>query len=336
MGGSGKWMKSLMGLKKSETDHNHQEKLTDSNKGKKWKLWRNSSGSRSRQSEATSETSSVTATGDPMSATLAALARAPPKDFLTIRQEWAAVQIQSAFRSFLARRALKALKGIVKIQALVRGRKERKKVAVTYQCMQAIFRVQEKVRAQRLEASSDLSPLESDNSSPNPVKLAEDGWCDKAGSVDEIRSKIQMRQDAAIKRERALSYALSSQQQWKAVTPNRKSSCSKSQETNFSNPNSVQVKRNNISTRVVLKPVLRTQSGSFSDFDSSSPSSSSPAGLSYMGLTESTKAKMSQRRKALSNVSNLENVRNVSGVRVRKCGENKENRRFEGRMSPFA
>ncbi|CAK9172718.1 unnamed protein product [Ilex paraguariensis] len=64
-------------------------------------------------------------------------------------EKWAAVKIQTVFRGFLARKALRALKGLVKLQALVRGYLVRKQATATLHSMQALIRAQASVRAQR-------------------------------------------------------------------------------------------------------------------------------------------------------------------------------------------
>ncbi|ESW22591.1 hypothetical protein PHAVU_005G165500 [Phaseolus vulgaris] len=68
---------------------------------------------------------------------------------------WAAVSIQSFFRGYLARKALRALKGLVKIQALVRGYLVRKRVAATLHSVQAMIRSQAVARSVRARRSMD-------------------------------------------------------------------------------------------------------------------------------------------------------------------------------------
>ena len=65
------------------------------------------------------------------------------------REEWAATRIHKALRGFPARKELRALKRLVRLQALVRGHTVRKQAAITLRCMQALMRVQAHVRARR-------------------------------------------------------------------------------------------------------------------------------------------------------------------------------------------
>ncbi|MBA0784461.1 hypothetical protein Gotri_027003, partial [Gossypium trilobum] len=54
----------------------------------------------------------------------------------------AAIVIQTAFRGYIARKALGALQGVVKLQALVRGYNVRRRAKVALKCMQSLVRVQ--------------------------------------------------------------------------------------------------------------------------------------------------------------------------------------------------
>uniref|UniRef100_A0A5B7AJN2 DUF4005 domain-containing protein n=1 Tax=Davidia involucrata TaxID=16924 RepID=A0A5B7AJN2_DAVIN len=81
-----------------------------------------------------------------------------------IREEWAAaIKIQSHFRAYLSRRALRALKALVKLQALVRGHIVRKQTADMLQRMQALLRAQARALVGRAQISE--SPHSSTKSS---------------------------------------------------------------------------------------------------------------------------------------------------------------------------
>ncbi|GLT65922.1 hypothetical protein SLA2020_383220 [Shorea laevis] len=68
-------------------------------------------------------------------------------------ERWGATKIQAVFRGYLARKALRALKGLVRLQALVRGYLVRKRAAATLHSMQALIRAQTAVRSQRFHRS---------------------------------------------------------------------------------------------------------------------------------------------------------------------------------------
>ncbi|KAK2428036.1 Protein of unknown function (DUF4005) [Trifolium repens] len=66
-------------------------------------------------------------------------------------EESSAIKIQTAFRGYLARKALRALKGIVMLQSIIRGRAVRRQAMSTLKCLQSIVSIQSQVIARKLQ-----------------------------------------------------------------------------------------------------------------------------------------------------------------------------------------
>jgi hypothetical protein len=84
--------------------------VKEGGKSKKWRLWRSSSGDNSswkgfnsNPHKAASEGSESPTAAEAFTAAVATVVRAQPKDFRLVRQEWAAIRIQTTFRGFLVK-----------------------------------------------------------------------------------------------------------------------------------------------------------------------------------------------------------------------------------------
>ncbi|KAH9330911.1 hypothetical protein KI387_003019, partial [Taxus chinensis] len=70
-----------------------------------------------------------------------------------LREESAAIKAQAVFRGYLARKAFRALRGLIRLQALVRGHLVRRQAVGSLRCLQAIVRLQALVRGRRVRMS---------------------------------------------------------------------------------------------------------------------------------------------------------------------------------------
>lgn len=125
-------------------------------------------------SSATTEAAVAAITSAQAAATIVRMSAAAgrnPRHGRSAVQDAAAIMIQSVFRGHLARKALRALRGLVKLQALIRGHIVRKQATAALRCMHALVTVQERARAQRIlqAEEANIRPQKPTNRrSPSP------------------------------------------------------------------------------------------------------------------------------------------------------------------------
>ncbi|KAL2330731.1 hypothetical protein Fmac_018312 [Flemingia macrophylla] len=129
-------------------------------------------------------------------------------------EETSAIKIQTAFRGYLARKALRALKGIVKLQAIIRGRAVRRQTMSTLKCLQSIVSIQSQVFARRLqmvERKWDCGEhVEMQGSRDKIIRMdsnSERRWDDRILLKEEVDASCISKKEAVLKREKVKEYS---------------------------------------------------------------------------------------------------------------------------------
>ncbi|KAL8479273.1 hypothetical protein ACS0TY_026220 [Phlomoides rotata] len=144
-------------------------------------------------------------------------------------QHRSAAMIQATYRGYLARRNFRALRGLMRLQGVVRGQNAKRQTTNAMKQMQLLVRVQTQIQSRRIQMLENQALLsqahrndkeaESTLSKWTSNQLPEAGnngdWDDSVLTKEEREARLRKKVEAVVKRERAMAYAYS-HQLWKA------------------------------------------------------------------------------------------------------------------------
>ncbi|CAN1135454.1 Protein IQ-DOMAIN 2 [Linum perenne] len=135
------------------------------------------------------------------------------------KEEAAAIMIQTVFRGYLARRGLRALRGLVRLKQLMEGPTVKRQAVHTLRCMQTLSRVQTQIHTRRVRMSEENQALQRQLLQKHAKELEslrmKEQWDDSLQSKEKMESNMLSKYEATMRRERALAYAFSHQQSLK-------------------------------------------------------------------------------------------------------------------------
>uniref|UniRef100_A0A0D9WM35 Uncharacterized protein n=1 Tax=Leersia perrieri TaxID=77586 RepID=A0A0D9WM35_9ORYZ len=133
-------------------------------------------------------------------------------------EEWAATRIQNAFRCYKARKALRCLKGVKRLHIIGQTNPVNKQTATTLNYIQSWNKLQAEIRNRRafMVTEGRNRKKKQENQMKLEAKLhnLQVEWNGGSDTMEEILGRIQQREEAAVKRERAMAYAFN--HQWRA------------------------------------------------------------------------------------------------------------------------
>ncbi|OEL21095.1 Protein IQ-DOMAIN 1 [Dichanthelium oligosanthes] len=133
-------------------------------------------------------------------------------------EEWAATRIQNAFRKYKARKTLRCLRGVKRLRVVGQANPVKKQTAATLSYIQSWNKLQSEIRNRRafMVTEGRNRKKKQENQMKLEAKLhnLQVEWNGGSDTMDEILARIQQREEAAVKRERAMAYAFN--HQWRA------------------------------------------------------------------------------------------------------------------------
>ncbi|EMS53927.1 Protein IQ-DOMAIN 1 [Triticum urartu] len=142
----------------------------------------------------------------PAEATAVVTPRAPARS----REELAAVRIQTACRGYLVRKGYKA-RAQARLMSLLEGVAVKRQTEDALYSMQMMTRVQTQIYARRVNKDKALKSQVQPKQGPDKTKTGE-VWDHTHQSKEQIEATLATKQEAASRRQKALSYAFSHQE----------------------------------------------------------------------------------------------------------------------------
>ncbi|XP_016501946.1 protein IQ-DOMAIN 9 [Nicotiana tabacum] len=133
-------------------------------------------------------------------------------------EDKAATKIQAAFRAYVARKTLRCLKRISRLQSMTQSSSVKKQASATLNNLHSWNRIQTEIRARRISMVIEgrLKQKKLENQLKLEAKLhnVEVEWSGGPETMEVVLARIHQREEAAVKRERTMTYAFS--HQWRA------------------------------------------------------------------------------------------------------------------------
>ncbi|KAK2642193.1 hypothetical protein Ddye_023956 [Dipteronia dyeriana] len=197
--GSGDWFKTIINSKKVKISSSKQVKGSSASAKSNGFKWKKRSGKESNSLAKSSTSGNNGALAIPV-------------------EDVAAIRIQTAIRAYMARKSLRLLKGTVRLQAVTQHPSVKMHATSALSYLHTWNYLHAEIRDRRLcmvkEGRLRQKKLENQQKLDAKLHDLEVEWHGGSAAMDVMLSRIHQREEAAVKRERAMAYAFS--HQWRA------------------------------------------------------------------------------------------------------------------------